>query len=163
MLIGAEMTIILIILPLLLSAYLALQIVFGRGSNKWPNTIGSVINFNIDIRKRYSKFPSITGIDHICIVNVKYEYLVNGKKYASKRIQFGKDMSYKDEDELNSDELIQQIRCNHIKVYYFRKFPKLSVLRPGIKNETEHIYGIISILFLPALLYGFYIVISKLM
>ena len=157
------MVIILILLPLLLSAYLALHIIFGHNSKRWPNAIGRVIYFNVDTRKRYSKFPSITGIDHICIVKVKYEYLINGKKYTSKRIQFGKDMSYKDEDELNSDELIKQIKSNNFNVYYSKQFPKFSVLRPGIQNEMEHIYGIIFILSVPVLLYAFYILISKLM
>lgn len=157
------MTIIFTILPLLLSAYLAFHIIFGRNSKMWPSTNGNVIYFNVDTRKRYSKFPSITGVDYICIVKIKYEYLVNGKKYTSNRIQFGKDMSYKDEDELNSDELIKQIKCNNFKVYYFEQFPKFSVLQPGMKNEMEHIYGIIFILSVPVLLYVFYILISKIM
>lgn len=155
------MVIILILLPLLLSAYLALHLILGYNSKKWPNTTGSVIYFNVDTRKIYSKFPSITGIDHICIVKVKYEYRVNGKKYTSNRIQFGKDMSYKDEDELNSDELIKQIRSNNFKVYYFEQFPRFAVLQPGIKNEMEHVYGIIFILSVPVLLYIFYLMVTK--
>lgn len=155
--------ILLFLLPLMISAYLTIQLLFGVKSENWPNTIGELKDIKIRTIKRYSKFPSITGIDYICIVKVKYEYIVNNKQYISKRIRFGKEMAYKTPDELDSDEFMNQIKNNNFKVYYFGKYPQIAVLQPGIQNKMEHIYGIVFILAIPIALYCFYVLISKLM
>jgi hypothetical protein len=96
-------------------------------------------------------------------VKIQYEYTVNGKKYVSNRIHFGKDMSYKTLEYADPEDIYQNIKNDKFPVYFFPSFPRLSVLQPGIVGIVEHIYAIAFLLAVPFFLWLLNIVVSKLM
>lgn len=148
---------IAMIISLLLSSYLLFHIILGSLSRKWKCTKGNLISFDVDIRTRNSKFPSISGVGKYCILDIKYTYQVNDVKYFSKRIQYGKQMYYLTPEELEKDDFFNKIKNNDFMVFYFDKFPIFSVLKPGIANLKEHIAVVVFIFFIPLALYVYYL------
>lgn len=150
---------IAMIITLLLSSYLLFHIILGSLSNKWNSTKGNLISFDVDIRTRNSKFPSISGVGQYCILNIKYTYKVNDVKFFSKRIQYGKQKYYLTPEELEKDDFLKKIKNNDFIVFYFDKFPRISVLKPGIANLKEHIAVVLFIFSIQLALYVYYFLI----
>lgn len=125
---------IMLMSALSLILYLCLIIFFGARSKFWPSVKGHLVNFEIEKRIRYSKFPSIQGVDHIAIIKVKYEYQINGKKYRGKRINFGMETFYKTPEEIELDIFFQNLKSENFDVFYWPTFPGVSTLK---KNEID--------------------------
>jgi hypothetical protein len=145
-------------LPLILSLYFILHILFGVSSSKWPHVKGHLLELKVDERKYVNKFPSLMDDVKYCIIKLKYEYEVDGKLYKGSRINYGKDNSYVTPEELESSEFFSNIRNGNFLVYYLKSLPQIATLRTGISNMKNHIIGIGFIMFFGSLVYLMYVV-----
>jgi len=148
--------------PLAVTVYFVAKIFLGRKSLSWPSVAGEVIYLNIEKRERSSKFPSISGVDYLCLPQIKYSYIVNNKEYHSKRIKFYTDMYYQIVAKPDIEpELPFETNDDRVTVYYMPLMPILSVLTPGIKNSKDTYIVIGIVWFITIIIYGCLSVLAK--
>lgn len=100
--------------------FIITNIYLGFISNNWSYADGVLVYVKIN----ESRFVSM---------DVKYEYYVNERKYAGKRISFMNPV-YTSISDLKSDKLYKDIDNKNIRVYFSDYFPKIAVLRKGVHN-----------------------------
>jgi hypothetical protein len=131
--------------------YLICLVCLGRDSLNWPTTKGKLVSIDAKKRRPQSSFLLIT---------VTYEYIVGEKKYVGSRI------SYLNEymtsvDEIESDEFLNQIKQDNFNVYYFPKFPKISVIKPGFIDLSVTIFAIVTMIVTIVFLHFLYSVVGQ--
>jgi len=142
--------------------YFVAKIYLGRKSLSWPSVAGDVIYLNIEKRERSSKFPSISGVDYLCLPQIKYRYIVNNKEYHSKRIKFYTDMYYQIVARPDiAPELPFETNDNSVTVYYLPSMPMVSVLTPGITNSKDTFIVIGIVWFISIIIYACLSVLAK--
>lgn len=130
-----------------IALYLIVQVMLGRAAESWPTTKGNLEKSHFRTWTATSKFPSIQGDSEQCLLEVTYTYEVGGKVYRSRRLNFGVDKYYLNQqglyqtpEELEQDELTRQLKNNDFAVHYWPRAPYFAVLVPGIINKRRH-YG----------------------
>jgi len=106
--------------------YLAALMYLGQSSRKWVSTIGNLIEFRV-VNARFIS------------VKLKYEYVVDGKKYIGKRISY-LNPTYKSEKAIESDKFCNHIKQGEFEVYYSEKCPNMSTLQTGFKGWFNAIF-----------------------
>jgi|ERR1039457_6596292 hypothetical protein len=110
-------------------AYIVVLMYLGQSSRKWASTIGKLIEFRV-VNARFIS------------VRLKYEYVVNGKKYIGKRISY-LNPTYESEKAIESDKFCNHIKQDEFEVYYFEKRPQISTLQTGFKGCFNAIFIIL--------------------
>lgn len=141
--------------PLIAAGYLVVLMYLGINSKKWPSVKGKKIKYEITEQTLRAKFPSVQDDVAVGTVQLKYEYVVRNKTYRSSRISY-LNKNYGGVEELESDTLLTSVRNDDFVVYYFDRFPQISVLRPGFEDLEANIGTIVMIIFGGALIYLLY-------
>lgn len=141
--------------PLIAAGYLAVLIYLGINSTKWPSVKGKKIKYEITEQTLRVKFPSVQDDVVAGTVRLKYEYVVGNRIYRSSRISY-LNKNYGAIEDLESDALLSSVKNDDFVVYYFDKFPQISVLRPGFEDLEANIGSIVMIIFGGALIYLLY-------
>ena len=114
-------------------ACLAIHILLGETSKKWPLTTGKLELFNYTQLHESPKFPSVQDdVKPRGYFRVRYSYEVNGRKYTGSRINFGLAERYYFQEE--ADKFESKLKSSDFSVHYLPSFPKLSVLNSGITH-----------------------------
>lgn len=133
---------IFVISILILIVYLCL----AASCKGWDHVIGNVLSVYI---QKYSHPPKRIGaplFEIRYVPLIKYEYVVNGKKYFGKRIRFSAiNHWYDDENAMYED--LGFTEGDSIDVHYFKHIPSISVIKP---NDSELSIYITLILFILA-------------
>lgn len=112
--------------------YVAVLIYLGQSSRKWASTVGKLIEFRV-VNARFIS------------VKLKYEYVVDGKKYQGKRISY-LNPTYESERAIESDNFCNQIKQDEFVVYYSGKHPQISTLQTGFKGWFNAIFVMLLLL-----------------
>ncbi len=101
---------------------------------RWPKSTGKIISAKID------ESTDVEGVRHY-EVNIKYSYLVNGKKYISNNYAFGYwGVSWA----WYAKRIVNQYTANQkISISYHPKNNQLSVMKTGL--QFAHVFQIASV------------------
>ena len=107
----------------------------------WSSVIGNVLNFFIEEEPHYED----TGKIILYYPSIRYEYIVNDKRYISELMSFDKKSTkYKNKDELTRF-INKLINVKDVNVYYNPKKPSKSIL---IKSLSKDRYKHFNVLFI---------------
>ena len=100
----------------------------------WPKVLGKVLEASIEVE-------ADSDGDDFYVPRVRYSYVVRGELYYGKRLAFHPRGSYREADMANAMDGI--VAGSQHRVYYHRRHPRLSVLKPGASGWS---YALLAIL-----------------
>lgn len=133
--------IFIILIPVIV---LVFRIILILNKPIWKATEGNLVNFEI-IKKNQSPLSEYFEDAPNNYISIEYSYEVGNSKYKSKRISLDLLSRGYRPVEIEHDKFIKNLKNNKkCKVYYFRVWPRFSVLE--IKNS--HVASSLALLFI---------------
>jgi hypothetical protein len=129
-LLGIGIPLLLIGLLSTLAFYLDWQ--RGLAAGSWPQADARVIDSGVDAQIRHRKGQEVRRFKP----RVSYEYEVNGQRFTGDRVKYGVASATMSEDE--ADQVLARYpKGAAAKVHYLAERPHISVLQPGLQEESK--------------------------
>lgn len=121
---------------------LATYVYLAISSKRWEHVAGKVLTISIQKNSHPNKRIGAPPFEITCAPNIKYEYIVNGKKYIGTKLRFGViNREYENESVMYDDLGFSE--GDNIDVYYYKRMPKISVIKPNDSEITIYIMLIV--------------------
>ncbi|PNU20356.1 hypothetical protein C2E25_08000 [Geothermobacter hydrogeniphilus] len=116
---------VILILPIL---YLLVRVYLILRNNLWGTADANILKFTMK-KRNFGIVSESSENAQNNYIDVLYEFTENGKTYVSKRISLSLlDRQYS-KVEIDHDPFLDVLRSGRCKIYYLKKFPKISVIK----------------------------------
>jgi hypothetical protein len=111
-------------------AILLARLVLILRPNLWAVTKAEVLDYGFKTRVYKGKYTA----KFLC---VRYSFIVNNKKYTSKRVSLDLFDKVYNDAEIEADELIERLKSNNVTTMYVKGFPSISVIQSSLYNGKD--------------------------